>query len=167
MGMEIKFERCDAKVFGNKFLFEGQLEPIGQILDYFNDENRSAFPMYDVTLVPIEPSGPLSRVKRPQIVVNLSELGLIFFLDPEDRERVMRLRNFDRVIAYTPHAILRGNIHRGGETRLRNLFDMTAGIFLVMTDVSVFPIKQLPVPFPQQVDLLIVNRLFINVIHRD
>ena len=105
--------------------------------------------------------------QRPQIVVSLSELGLIYLLDPEQRERVMRLRSFDRVIAYTPHAILRGNIHRAGETRLRNLFDMSAGVFLAMTDVSVFPITPLPMPFADRMDLLIVNRLFITVIHRD
>lgn len=167
MGIEIRLERYDVQVLGSRFQFEGQMEPIGALLDYLNDENRSAFPMYDVTLFPIVAKGPLSRITRSQIVVNLNEVGLIFFRDPDYRQRVQRLRNMDRVIAYTPHAILRGNVHRVGETRLRNLFDMAAGVFLVMTDVSVFPLTELPAPFPQDADLLVVNRLFVNVIHRE
>ena len=92
-------------------------------------------------------------------------MGLIYFFDPGFRDRVQLLKNFDRVIAYTPHAVVRGNIHRGVETRLRDLFDLMSGSFLAMTDASTFPTTELPCKFQQQAELLIVNRFYVNLYH--
>ncbi len=167
MGMELKLERYDVQILGREFQYVGQLEPIGQALDFFNRGNRSTFPVYDVKLYPVAPGGPLSTVARPEVVVDSSELGLVYFSDAGYRQGVQRMRNTDCVIAYTPHAVLRGNFHRGVETRLRDLFDTMQGAFLVMTDVSVFPRVKLPSSFPQSADLLIVNRFFIRVFHAE
>ena len=165
MGIQIRLERRAAQVLGPRFQFNGQFEPAGRVLDYLNSENRSTFPLFDVKILSITPGKQLSGITRPEITVNQSELGLIYFLDAEYRQQVQLLRNFDSVIAYTPHAVVRGNFHRGVETRLGDLFDMMQGSFLAMTDVSIFPIADLPAPFPQQADLLIVNRFFVNLYH--
>jgi hypothetical protein len=75
------------------------------------------------------------------------------------------LKNFDRVIAYTPHAVLRGNFHRGAETRLGDMFDTLQGTFFAMTEVSIFFTTELSAPFPKQADLLIVNHFYVNLYH--
>jgi hypothetical protein len=165
MGIELQLERYDVQILGHQFQYEGQLEPIGQALDFLNSGDRTTYPLYDVTPHPIVPSGPLKGVTRPEITVSGSELGLVFFCDADYRQRIPRLRNTEGVIAYTPHVVLRGNFHRGAEARLRDLLDTIQGTFLVMSDVSVFPIARLPAPFPQQADLLIVNRQFISLYH--
>jgi hypothetical protein len=165
VSIEVTLQRHDVQVLGRMFQFVGQMEPVGGALDYLNDETRSTFPLYDVTISPLTPDGPLKRISRPDIVVGDNELGIVCFLDPDYCQSVALLKNFDRVIAYTPHAVLRGNFHRGAETRLTDLFDMMQGRFLAMTDVSVFPLIDLPAPFPQQADLIIVNRFHINVYH--
>ena len=165
MSLQVTLQRYDVQVLGHMFQFVGQMEPVGQAMDYFNDENRSTFPLYDVAISPLAPGSPLKRISRPDIVVGDNELGIVYFLDPDYRQSVAMLKNFDRVIAYTPHAVLRGNFHRGAETRLADLFDLVQGHFLAMTDVSVFPLTDLPAPFPEQADLLIVNRFYVNVYH--
>ena len=141
------------------------MEPLGQVLDFLNNENRSTFPVYDVTIHPVGPSGPLAAITRPEITVSETELGFIFFLDSDYRQQVPVLRNSDRVIAYTPHAVLRGNFHRGAETRLGDMFDTLQGAFFAMTEVSIFFTTELAAPFPKQVDLLIINRFYVNLYH--
>jgi hypothetical protein len=167
MAMQLTRQRYDVQVLGRMFQFVGQMEPIGRVLDYFNDENRSIFPLYDVEVSSLTPGNPLVGITQPEITVSDNDLGLIYFLDPEYRQKVQLLRNFDQVIAYTPHAVLRGRFHRGVETRLGDLFDMMQGYFLAMTDVSVFPLTDLPAPFPLQADLLIVNRFHVSLYHTE
>jgi hypothetical protein len=165
VSFQFTHERHDAQVLGRTFQFIGQIAPIGRTMDYFNDENRRTFSLYNVETSPIAPGSPIAGITRPEITVSASELGLIYFLDPDYRQQVDVMRNADRVIAYTPHAVLRGNFHRGAETRLMDLFDVMSGSFLVMTDVSLFLLTGLPAPFPQEADLLIVNRSFVSHYH--
>lgn len=165
MGTQISLERYDAQIIGREFQFSGKMEPVGPLMDYFNSENRSTFPLFDVTVYPVASRGALKAITRPEITVSGSEMGLIYFSDPGFRERVQLLKNFDSVIAYTPYAVVRGNVHRGVETRLRDLFDLMSGSFLAMTDASTFPTTELPCKFPQQAELLIVNRFYVNLYH--
>jgi hypothetical protein len=165
MGIQISLERYDVQILGRQFQIEGQMEPVGRLLDYFNSEGRSTFPVFDVKVLPIMPAGPLKVMARPEIIVSHTELGLIYFLDSEFRQRVQLLRNSDGVIAYTPHAVLRGNFHRGVETRLGELFNLMPGSYLAMSETSIFPTTELPTPFPQRADLLLVNRHYVNLYH--
>ena len=167
MPIEITREPYAVHVLGRMFQYVGGMEPIGHALDYFNDENRSTFPLYDVDVYPLDAGSRLAPFKRPAITVSDSELGAIYFLDPEYRKKVQLLRNFDQVIAYTPRAVLRGKFHRGVETRLNDLFDMMGGDFLAMTDVSIFPLIDLPGAFPKQAELLIINRFYVSAYHEE
>ena len=165
MGIQITLERRDVQILGRNFQFDGQMEPVGQVLDYLNSEGRSTFPLFDVKIFPLPPSGPLKGTTQPEITADNGELGLIYFLDPDYRQQIQVMRNADRVIAYTPHAVLRGNFHRGVETRLRDLFDMLQGAYLAMTDVSIFFTTELAAPFPTRADVLLVNRHFVSFYH--
>jgi len=165
--IEITRERYAVQVLGRMFQYVGEMEPIGQAVDYFNDENRTTFPLYDVDVYPLDASSRFAPFKRPAITVNNSDIGAVYFLDPEYREKVQLLCNFDQVIAYTPRAVLRGKFHRGVETRLNDLFDMMGGDFLAMSDVNVFPLVDLPGAFPKHADLLIVNRSYVSAYHEE
>ncbi len=165
MGIKITLERYDVQVVGSRYQFDAKMEPVGRALDYLNSEDRSTFPLFDVRMYPIAPTGRLGEIARPEITVMRSELGLIYFLDAAYRRQVQPLKNFDQVIAYTSHVVLRGNFHHGAETRLRDLFEIMQGSFFPMTEVSLFPTTELPAAFPQQADLLIVNRNYVNLYH--
>jgi hypothetical protein len=165
VGIQVTLQRYDVQILGRAFQFVGQMEPVGRVLDYLNDANRSTFPIYDVKISPVTPGSPLAGITRPEIIVSNDELGLIYFLDPEYRKKVDVLRNFDRVVAYTAHAVLRGNFHRGVETRLGDLFDVMQGSYLALTDVNIVPMTELPAPFPLQADVLIANRAFVDLYH--
>jgi hypothetical protein len=143
------------------------MEPLGRLLDYLNTGDRTTFQLYDVKIHSVGPQGRVEGITRPEITVSSHELGLIHFTDADYRSRIEVLKHFDRVIAYTPHAILRGKFHRGVETRLGEMFDLMQGSFLAMTDVNIFPTAKLPVPFPAEADLLVVNRHYINLYHQE
>lgn len=167
MGIQITLQRYDVQILGRMFQFVGQMEPIGRLIDFLGDPERTTYPLFDVKISPITPGGPLSGITRPEAVVSTQEMGLIYFLDAEYRQKVDVLQTSDRIIAYTPHAILRGSLHRGAETRLRDLFDILTSVFTPMTNVSIFPLTELPAPFPREADLLIINRLYVSAYHQE
>jgi hypothetical protein len=167
MGLQFTIQRYDVQALGRSFQFVGQMEPLGRLIDYMADPERTTYPLFDVKISPMTPGGPLSGINRPEAIVSSQELGLIYFLDAEYRKKVDVYPSFDRVIAYTPHAILRGRFHRGAETKMRDCFDMTAGSYTVMTEASIFPLTELVAPFPRQADLLIVNRFYVNIYHTE
>ena len=165
MEMGITLERHQVQIVGRDLQYEGEMEPLGPVLDFLNAPTRSTVPLFSVRVTPISLDGPFKGVSRPEITVDRNELGILYFFDPEYRSKVQMLRNADSVIAYTPHAILRGRFHRGAETRLRDLFDAMPGDFLPMTEVSVFPTTDLPRALPAQADLVILNRHFVRFYH--
>ena len=167
MTLQPSLERHDCQMLGREFQYVGKLEPVGIIIDYLNDLDRITYPLFDVQVHRLIPGGSFPGVTRPEITVARSEVGLLYLPDPEYRSKIQVIKNSERVIVYTPHVVCRGNFHLGAETRLRDLLSLMTGVFLVMTDASVFPLSTLPAPFPQKADLLILNRDYVTAYHPD
>ena len=166
MEMGITLERHRVLLVGRDLEYEGELEPIGPVMDFLNSSMRSTFPLYSARVMPIGSDERFKGVTRPEIIVGKSEFGILCFDDPEFSAKVQMLRFADSVIAYTPHAIIKGQFHRGAETHLRDLFDGMQGEFLPVTDVSLFPTTELPAALPTHSELIILNRQFVRFYHQ-
>jgi hypothetical protein len=165
MAMEITLERHRVLVVGREMEYEGELEPIGPVMDFLNASTRTTFPLYSARVVPIGSEERFKGISRAEIIIDKSEFGILYSDDPEFRSKVQMLRFADSVIAYTPHAIIRGQFHRGAETRLPDLFDALQGAFMPVTDASLFPTTDLPAPLPTHSELILLNRQFVRFYH--
>ncbi len=148
------------------FHIQGFMEPVGPILDYTNDVNRPYLPFLDAVATPLTAS-PVGKVTRSQIVIPKTDLVALYIDDAAARSKIQLLKRFERCIAYTPSLICRAELHMGSETRWQDALAMLAGDFFGVTSAAVFPLLPLPGPFPQQADLLILNRLHVNMFHMD
>jgi hypothetical protein len=158
--------RYPVQVLTTAFYIEGGLEPIGPIINFLNDKDRQFFVFLDATVTPLTP-GPMGAVTRSQIIVPKKDVIALYLDGPNVRSNVQLLRRVERCIMYLPPFVCRGEFHLGEDTRWADMLSLLAGDFFGVTSASMFPLSALPGKFPQQADIVFLNRLFVGVLHLD
>ncbi len=147
------------------FQITGQLESIGPFLEFLVDPVRDALSITDAQVLPLMPGGPLKGMTRPQISLRKPEVVFIYPLEQVAKDQVRLLARKEPYIVYTPLAILRASFHLSAEARAQDLFSTMSADFVPITEVSLFSLLDLPAPFPQKPDLLIVGRQYVQLYH--
>jgi len=70
-------------------------------------------------------------------------------------------------IVYLPGLVCRCELHMGADTSWQDMLGLMPGDFFGVTAVMMFPLITLPGPFPQQADMLIVNRRHVRMMRLD
>ncbi|HID64058.1 MAG TPA: hypothetical protein EYP49_15170 [Anaerolineae bacterium] len=155
------------EIFTNSFKVEGQLEPIGRLMDALNNPERDSVLMRQVTVSSLSADGPLSSFALEEIVLNKNDFLFIYLADEEDRSSLNLLKKIERMIIYLPLFVIRADFHLGGETRFRDMLDTLSGTFLPVTDAAVFPLFAPKVAVPSHRDLLLINKKQITLYHAE
>lgn len=157
--------QTDVQIVTPTLQFAGKFEFFGPPLVYLNDDARDGVVLRDVQIGALNPSSPFKGLNRPQATVRRSEIALLHLIDPEVQAKASLLKRTERLVTYTPVAILQGDYHLPVESQVEDFLSTTTGYFLPITDARVFPLVSLPMPFPQHCDLLLVPRRFIQMYH--
>jgi hypothetical protein len=163
---QAKMLRYTVQVLTTQFHIQGKMEPIGPVMDYLNDVNRQFIPFLDMTASLLTP-GPLGQITRSQVVVPKADITAIFIDDAGARSGIQLLKRVEQGFFYLPSLVCRAEMHMGADSRWQDALSLMPGDFFGVTGVSAFPLAPLPGPFPQQTDLLILNRLHIKMLHLD
>jgi hypothetical protein len=155
------------EIFTNSFKIEGQLEPVGQLMDALNDPGRDSVLMRQVTVSSLSAGDPLSPFALEEIVLSKSDFLFIYLTDEEDRSALNLLKRVERMIVYLPLFVIRADFHLGGETRFRDMLDTLTGTFLPITDASIFPLFAPEVAVSSRRDLLLINKKQITLYHAE
>jgi hypothetical protein len=158
--------RYPVQVLTTTFHIQGMIEPIGTIINYLNDANRQQIQFLDATVSPLTP-GPMGKIVRSQLVVPQADIVAMYVDSTEARSLIQLLKRIERCIAYMPSLVCRAEFHLGADTRWQDMFGLMVGDLVAVTAATVFPLIALPGPFPQQADLLILNRLHVQMLHLD
>lgn len=158
-------QRHDVQILTVHFQFSGQLETIGPVLNFINDPSRDSLSLYDARLVPLTSSSPLKGLSRPHIVIRKPQIVLLYFTSAETRASIRRLARRELLVAYTPVAVCRGYCHMAAEASVRDFLDVASSDLLPITQVHVFPLIELPAPFPAEADLLLAGRTHLQFYH--
>jgi hypothetical protein len=158
--------RYPVQVLTTAFHIQGTMEPIGTIINYLNDANRQQIQFIDATVSPLTP-GPMGKIVRSQLVVPQTDIVAMYVDSAEARSVIQLLKRIERCIAYMPSLVCRAEFHLGADTRWQDMFGLMVGNLVAVTAATVFPLIALPGPFPQQADLLILNRLHVQMLHLD
>ncbi len=155
------------EIFTTSFKIEGQLEPIGHLMDALNDPERDSMLIRQATVSPLSSGGPLSSLALEEMVLSKSDALFIYLADEQDRSALSLLKRVERVIVYLPLFVIRADFHLGGETRVRDMLDSLTGTFLPITDVAIFPLFAPQVAVPTRRDLLLINKKQITFYHAE
>jgi hypothetical protein len=155
----------EVHILTSSFQFSGELETVGDTFGYVDDAARECLSLHDARLAPLTPGNPMKGLHRPLIVVQRPQVAFLYFASAETRESIRLLTRKEPLVAYTPVAVCCGNFHITAEARVRDFIETVAGYFIPVTDAQIFPLVDLPAPFPLQVDLLLLGRDQIQTYH--
>ncbi|RLC83148.1 MAG: hypothetical protein DRJ03_17960 [Chloroflexi bacterium] len=155
----------DVSIVTPRYQITGQLETVGRAFTYINNEKRNSFSLHDVSLAPLVGSGPLQSFSRPRVILRRSEIALLYFVSAEVRASVQTLRRRELLVAYTPVAVCRAHFHMADEANVNDFLEDIASVLLPITEVQVFPLNDLPAPFPTEPELLLIGRSYLEFYH--
>lgn len=147
------------------FQFSGQLEVIGEILNFLNDPMRDALILRQAYIAPLTPGGPIRGLARPQISVRRQEVVFLYLGEATARAEVRLLARKELLVVYTPLAVLRGVFHLPAEAPVSDFLASMPGAFVPVTRANIFLLLELPSAFPTECDLLLVGRQHIQLHH--
>ena len=159
-------ERQAVSIITSRFQITGHLETIGVPFNFVNDAGRNSLSIHDAYLAPLTPGGPLKGFSRPHIVIRRSAIVFLYFASAETRASVRTRRRKELLVAYTEVAVCRGYFHMADEAEVNDFLDDVAGALLPITETKVFPLVELPAPFPAEADLLLVGLSHLQFYHR-
>jgi hypothetical protein len=163
---QAQLPRYPVQLLTTQFHLQGKMEPIGPILDFLNDVNRQFFSFLDATASLLTP-GPMGQITRSQIVFPKSDIVAIFIDDAKARSSIQLLKRVERAFIYLPSLVCRAEMHMGADSRWQDALSLMPGDFFGVTGAMAFPLSPLPGPFPQQTDMLILNRQYVKMLHLD
>ena len=153
------------RIYASELILDGQLEPLGHLLDDLNDPTKTGFLLHNAQICPlVKGSGPRPFALQ-RITANKSDFHLIYPSDADDRDSLTLMRRTEQVIVYTSRFVVRGRFHMGGETRLRDFVDGLSGTYLPVSDATVFPLFQPSIDIPKRYPLLLINKRQIRLYH--
>ena len=157
--------RHGVQILTAHFQLSGQLETVGSVDTFINDPDRDCFVLHDVRLAPLASGCPLKPLSRPHIVVCRSEITLLHFASAETQAAIRTLQRRELLVAYTPVAVCRGYFHMPTEANVNTFLSVTPGSLLPITETYVFPLVELPDPFPIEAGMLLVGRAHLEFYH--
>jgi hypothetical protein len=147
------------------FQFSGQLEVLGDISTYINDARRDSLSLHDAYLNPLTPGTPIKGFKRPFVIVRRPQIVFMYLNSPETQSSVQLLQRKELLVAYTPIAVCQGYFHMSAEARVADFVDAVQHNFVPVTQARIFPLIELPAPFPTEADLILIGRSQLQSYH--
>jgi hypothetical protein len=157
--------RHGVQILTAHFQLSGQVETVGSVDTFINDPARDCFVLHDVRLAPLASGSPLKPLSRPHAVICRSEIALLHFTSAETQAAIRTLQRRELLVAYTPVAVCRGYFHMPTEANVNTFLGVTSGSLLPITEAYVFPLIELPDPFPAEADMLLVGRTHLRFYH--
>lgn len=151
-------QRHGVLILTANFQYGGQLEAVGPAFEFINAAARDSLSLYDAHLTPLTPGSPMRGLSRPHVVVRRQQVIFLYFEDAETRASVRRLARSESLVVYTPVAVCRGRFHMSAESRLDNFLDSVQDRLLPISEARIFPLLELPAPFPAEADIILIGR---------
>ncbi|MBN1976721.1 MAG: hypothetical protein JW918_04915 [Anaerolineae bacterium] len=158
-------QRHEVQILTVNFQFSGQLETVGNLAVFINDAVRDSLSLYDAHLTPLTPGSPMKGFQRPHVVVRRPQVVFLHFASAETRTSFQTRQNKEFLVAYTPVAVCRGYFHMSAEARVRDFVDAVQEQLIPVTEARIFPLVELPAPFPAETEMIMIGRSQLQSYH--
>ena len=166
MGIQaLPSQRHDANVLTSHFQINGQLETTGPVGNFLNDPSRTSLSFYDVRLAPLTPGSPLRGIARPHVVLLKPHIMFFYLSSQEARESIRTFVRTEPLMIYTSLAVCRGNVPLPAEARIADFLNVVPGELIPILDAQIYPFVDLPVPFPKQLEMVLLGRSHLLFYH--
>ena len=138
----IQFDPIAVDVSTGNFLIRGEVEARGDLVVFLNDHNRSSFPVRNAKFMPDGPEYKVAAMQQPSFTISQEHIAFVAMTNEADVEKVQFVNSSRTVVFYTNWFAIRGELHVSSEARDDELLDPTKDFF-VITDVAVYPIREM------------------------
>jgi len=152
-------------VYASEYILQGQLEPLGHLLDDLDDPSKTGLLLHDAYIHPLVADSTLQPFSLERITANKTDFQLVYLCKAEQREELTLMKRTEMMIVYTSRFVIRGHFHMGGETRLRDFVDGITSTFLGISDATIYPLFEPSVDIPKSYPLLLINKNQIRLYH--
>jgi len=147
------------------FLVQGILKPLGDLVVFLNDTNRSSFPLENVKLYPLSAARQVSGLQQRLMTINKKHVVSLSLLQQEEAGRVQLLNAQRKVVIYTSQFVFRGGLHVNSDTPDEDMLDDSRE-FYPLTDAEIYPLAPVARQITMPVSLLLAQRSLIQTYHR-
>jgi hypothetical protein len=162
--MDIQLPTLKIEAVTPQFLYQGILQPRGELFTYLNDRRYLTFHFTETVFGPIATGYRVSTLKQTGINVPWRNIIYIALLDKADLERVQFMQSGRPVAFYTRDLAIRGDLRVNPDAHENDLLDEQRDFFAV-TDASILPLHSLALTPAPRVPLLAINRHQIESYH--
>ncbi len=153
----LQFDYWNVELGIPSFLIKARFQPRGDMLLFTNNRSYLSFYFEEVEMLPLGTKYQFKGVKQPGMTFNRGAISFMSLLDESNVAKMQFLASKRTIVCYTEWFAIRGDLHVNTETPSENLFDEKYDFF-VLTDVKVFPLRQMMNKPVTKVPALLLNR---------
>ena len=164
-GLTLQIFEIVTKIVLEDFLLDAKIKAIGQLDDSLNNEDYDYVTVLNGVASPWRRDNPVKPIGYKEGYLKIADTLLIHPVEAAAQQSVKRMQRAEPSVLYMKHFAVHGNLNMGQEMSLSGVMEGFTRRFLVMTDVSVFPLFPASAAMPENMPIALVNRALINHYH--
>jgi len=147
------------------FEVRAELQVIGMLQAFLNDEQRGGFTLLNASVYGLEAGNPATSMQVDELHVRKDQCHLLAFEEQFTKEETGLLMRVERLVVYTPYYAVQGNFHLMGAAVLSEFMASSHRQFLAATGATIFPLFRPQSPMIQQAALAFMHRDVAHMHH--
>lgn len=164
-GLTLQIFEIAAKIVLEDFLLDAKIKAIGHLDDSLNNEDYDYMTVLDGVASPWRRENPVKPIGYKEGYLKIEGVLLVCPVEAAVQQSIKRMQRVEAGVLYMKHFAIHGNVNMGQEMSLGGVMEAFTRRFMVMTDVSVFPLFPASAAMPENMPIALVNRAQVNHYH--
>ncbi|MBN1563381.1 MAG: hypothetical protein JXA10_06060 [Anaerolineae bacterium] len=143
----------------------GDLEVLGMVQTFLNDETKGTFTIKNVTVYGLEPHNPAASMQIRELYVRKDQTLALAFDAEIPRDETGLMPRTEHIAAYTSHYVVQGHYHMGADALVGDFISSTRSQFVGATNVVFFPLFHARAAVIQSASLVYVYAKAVRMHH--
>ncbi len=148
------------------YQIRGNLQVLGMIQTFMNDESKGVFTIKDAQVFGLEPHNPAASMQIEEMHIRRDQVLALAFDQELSHEETGLLPRTEQIAAYTSHYVIQGGFHLGTDDLVSDFVTSSRAPFLGATSSTVFPLFQPRAAIIQQAPLIYIHAKTIRMYHQ-
>jgi hypothetical protein len=124
------------------YQLQGDLQVLGMIQTYLNDETKDVFTIKDVAVHGLEPHNPAASMQIAELYVRKDQVLALVFADEIPSDETGLMPRTEQLVVYTSHYAVQGHFHMGADAVVGDFISSSRAPFVGATGATIFPLFQ-------------------------
>jgi hypothetical protein len=152
-------------LLSNGFQMRGMLKVMGNLQTFMNNDLNPAFTLSNIEVTGISPTNPV-HMTQPEIIIGKQNVQAVFFDERPAQGEIVFLPRTEDIVVYMDNFALAGKMYLGQDARVNDFIDASLQQFLVMTDLTVYPVVPVRTELVMTASVAMLQKNAIRFYHR-